>query len=60
MVVIINYSDIKKFTKYLSPADVVTEAMLLILTLIYIFYNTAIDLWYVFIPLNLLLVYLIW
>lgn len=34
--------------------------MLLILTLIYIFYNTAIDLWYVFIPLNLLLVYLIW
>lgn len=34
--------------------------MLLLLTLIYIFFNTKIDLWYLFIPLNLLLVYLIW
>jgi membrane-associated phospholipid phosphatase len=34
--------------------------MLLVLTLIYLFFNIRIELWYLFIPLNLLLIYLIW
>jgi membrane-associated phospholipid phosphatase len=46
--------------KYLSPADVVTEAMLVILTFIYILFNVRIDYWYVFIPLNLILIFLVW
>lgn len=34
--------------------------MLIILTIIFIFFNTRIDFWYLFIPLNLILVWVIW
>lgn len=49
-----------KSFKYLSPADIVTQTMLLILTLIYFYFNTRIELWYLFIPLNLFFIWGIW
>ena len=55
-----NLKLIKSNLKYLDPADVVTIGMLFILTGIYIIFNSAIDLWYAFIPLNLLFIYAIY
>jgi membrane-associated phospholipid phosphatase len=49
----LNYKEIKgRFLKYLAPADIVTIAMLIVLTLIFIFFNTRIDYWCIFIPVN--------
>jgi membrane-associated phospholipid phosphatase len=53
--------DIKnKILKYLAPADIVTQAMLSILTVLFIVFNSRIEYWYLYIPLNLLLIYLIY
>ena len=46
--------------KYLDPADIVTQAMFLILSLILLIFNIKVDYWYLFIPLNVILIYAIW
>ena len=55
-----NLKIIKSNLKYLAPADVSTIGMLFILTGINLFFNSAIDFWFGFIPLNLLIIYLIY
>ncbi|HJY64343.1 MAG TPA: hypothetical protein VJ455_09320, partial [Ignavibacteria bacterium] len=49
-----------KTFKYLEPADIVTQAMFLILSLILLIFNIKVDYWYFFIPLNIILIYIIW
>lgn len=51
---------LKNFFKYLSPADVVTQSFLAVLTFIFIIFNVKIELWFLYIPLNILLICSIW
>lgn len=46
--------------KKLSPADIVTQAMLLVLSLILILYNSNIIFWYIFLPVNFLLIFAVY
>ncbi len=51
---------LKNFFKYLSPADIVTQAFLAVLTFIFLVFNVRIEYWFLYIPLNILLIYGIW
>jgi membrane-associated phospholipid phosphatase len=50
----------KNLLKYLSPADIVTQVMLLILSLILIYHNSSVRYWYIFIPANIVLIFAIY
>jgi hypothetical protein len=50
----------KNILKYLSPADIVTQCMLFILTLILIYHSSNVRYWYVFIPVNIILIFSIY
>jgi membrane-associated phospholipid phosphatase len=50
----------KNSFKFLAPADVVTQVMLLVLTAIFIWFNSAISFWYLFAGIDIFLIWAIW
>ena len=50
----------KGLLRNLSPADIVTQAMLMVLSLILIIYNSNIIYWYIFLPVNFLLIFAVY
>lgn len=50
---------LKKFIKYLAPADIVTQSMFLILAGIFIYFNFRIQFWYAYAVIDIFLIWVI-